>query len=399
MKHLRKDFPIFDKNNLIYCDSAATSQKPRHVIDALVQFYSYENAPVHRGIYKLAEQATARYEKVRETIARFIGAQSASEIIFTKGTTEGINLIAATWASDNLQAGDEIVLSQLEHHANILPWQKLTKTDGVIIRWIPIQADGTLDLSEIKTLINHRTKLVAITQSSNSLGTVVDCVPIIKQARAVGARVLIDAAQSVPHQKIDVTALDCDFLVFSGHKMLGPTGVGVLYIKKELHDTIAPYQLGGSMVFDVGFEHATWRQVPYRFEAGTPPIAQVIGLGAAVEYLENNINFHELQQYEALLCEQLIDGLEQIPQISILGPINQLKKTGHLVSFTVDGVHPHDIAAYLDTQSICVRAGHHCAQPVHTILALDSSVRASFYVYNTPEDVERLIQALRKLLL
>ena len=399
MNNLRKDFPIFGDNKLVYCDSAATSQKPQQVIDALVDFYSYHNAPVHRGIYTLAEEATERYEAVRRQVAKFIGAPSATEIVFTKGATESINLVAESWAAYNLQAGDEIVLSQLEHHANIVPWQKIAQTHGVILRWIPILPDGTLNLSDLSTIINQKTKLVAITQSSNALGTQVDLVPIIKQARVVGARVLVDAAQSVPHQKVDVLALDCDFLVFSGHKMLGPTGVGVLYIKKDLHDSVQPYQRGGSMVFDVSFERATWRQMPHMLEAGTPPIAQVIGLGAAINYLEQYVDFNQLQKHEALLCEQLIDGLQQIPKITILGPLNQLKKSGHLVSFIVNDIHAHDIAAYLNTYSICVRAGHHCAQPLHTALKCESSVRASFYVYNTQQEVESIVNALKKLLL
>jgi cysteine desulfurase / selenocysteine lyase len=399
-KKLRADFPILKQEingyPLIAFDNASTSHKPQSVIDAVVQFYTTTNANTYRGIHVFAEKATQQYEDARKKVAQFIGADQ-NEIIFTRGCTSGINFIAATWADINVQAGDEIVVTELEHHSNLLPWQRLAQKKGAILKCIPVLPDGTLDLSQLDSIITNKTKMVAVIHVSNAIGTHVDIAPIIQRAHAVGARILIDAAQSVPHRKINVHELDCDFLVFSGHKLLGPTGIGVLYIKKELHDEIEPYEVGGGMVKDVDCTDATWAPAPQKFEAGTPPIAQAIGLGAAVDYVGKHINFDDLIAYEAQLCTQLIDGLSAIEGIKILGPIAELKEKGHLVSFLVENYHSHDVAAFLDKRGIFVRAGHHCAQPFAKKLGYDASVRVSFYFYNTPEEVDALIAAIRDL--
>lgn len=399
-KKLRADFPILAQkvngNSLVACDNASTTHKPQSVIDALVHFYTTTNANIYRGIHLFAEQATSAYEAARSKVANFIGADPA-EIVFTRGCTSGINFVAATWGQDNIQAGDEIVMTELEHHANLLPWQRIAQKNGAVLRFIPIFPDGSVDLSSLDSIITNKTKMVSVIHVSNAIGTHVDITTIIARAKEVGARVLIDAAQSVPHQKINVAQLGCDFLVFSGHKLLGPTGIGVLYIKKELHEQLPPYEVGGGMVEDVDCTHATWAPAPQKFEAGTPPIAQAIGLGAAIDYLQANINFDDLAAHEAQLCTRLIEGLSSIPGVRILGPIAELKQKGHMVSFLVENTHSHDVAAFLDSRGISVRAGHHCAQPFAKKLGYDASVRVSFYFYNTLEEVDYIIAAIREL--
>jgi len=400
MKYLRADFPILKKQihskSLIYLDSAASAQKPQQVLDAMHAFYAEQYANIHRGVYALTEQATEMYEAARANVARFIGAQP-HEIIFTRSTTESINMVAAAWADQHIHAGDEIVLSELEHHSNLLPWQQVALRRKAKLIFIPVNPDGTLDLTHLNVLISSKTKLVTISHVSNALGTHNDIDPIIRAAHAVGAKVLIDAAQSAPHQLIDVRTMQCDFLAFSGHKMLGPTGIGVLYAAQSLHDQMAPYQYGGGMVYEADFHNATFLKMPHRMEAGTPAIAQAIGLSAAIDYLREKVNFQDLQQHEASLCARLIQGLGLMPHVRILGPIEQLKERGHLVSFAVNGFHSHDVAAYLDTFGICVRAGHQCAQPLAKKLGITSSVRASFYLYNTIDEVDALLEALRKI--
>ena len=397
---LRNDFPILqqmvNQHPLCYLDNAATTQKPQQVLDAIMHFYRTSNANIYRGAHTFAEQATTLYEEARQKVAQFIGAQDPTEVIFTRGTTESINFVAGTWAAEHIKAGDEIVVTELEHHANLLPWQRVAQQKGAELKFIPVLPDGTLNLSVLDTLFTKKTKLVAVTQVSNALGTHNAVDKIIDYARAVGAKVLIDAAQSVPHQAINVATLDCDFLAFSAHKMLGPTGIGVLYIKKELHDIIPPYTQGGGMVFEADWQKAEWLSSPQKFEAGTPPIAQAIGFGAAIDYLTANVDFTKLQTYEAQLSARLIDGLSAIPQVKILGPVEELKK-GHLVSFMVDGVHAHDGAAYCDSKGISLRAGHHCAQPLAKKLGYHASLRASFYFYNTIQEVDRLIDAVGEL--
>jgi len=401
MKQLRKDFPIFNEkingHPLIYLDSGATSQRPIQVIDAISEFYKRFNSNIHRSVHAFSEQATGMYEEARQKVAKFIGASDVSEIIFTRGTTESLNFVAAAWGKKYIKQGDEIVLTEMEHHANLVPWQQVAEKNGATLKFIPILPDGSLAMDTVSELITPKTKLVAITHASNVLGTHVDVAAIAKKAHEVGAKVVIDAAQSSPHQKLDVKKLDCDFLAFSGHKMLAPTGIGVLFIKKELHDETPPFHFGGGMVFEVDYDKASWQVAPYKFESGTPAIAQVIGLGAAIDYYNNNINFDELKTYEAQLTAQAIDGLSQIETVKMLGPINDLKKRGHLISFTVDGVHSHDVSAYLSNFGICTRAGHHCAQPLAKKLGVISSVRASFMFYNTPQEIDVFLKTMREL--
>lgn len=401
MKDLRSDFPLLSKKingqELIYLDSAATSQKPQSVIDAITNFYTEHNSNIHRAIYALGEETTTLYEKAREKVAQFLNAHP-SEIIFTKGTTESINLVASTWAQQHIKKGDEILISQMEHHSNMLPWQQCVQRNQATLRYIPVTHEGVLEYALLPKLISKKTKLVAVTHVSNVLGTRNEIERIIQVAHASGARILIDAAQSVPHEPLDVKKLNCDFLAFSGHKILGPTGIGILYIKKELQDQMSAYQFGGGMVYEVDFFSASWQKGPQKFEAGTPPIAQAIALATAIEYIQKHISFPELQRHEATLCAQLIEGLSQLNKVKILGPVHDLKKSGHLVSFIIDGLHPHDIAAELGKKGICVRAGNHCAQPLAKLLGISGSVRASFYLYNTQKEVDHLIQAIKHLL-
>ncbi|MCA9770252.1 SufS family cysteine desulfurase [Candidatus Dependentiae bacterium] len=400
MKNLRADFPILQKKindyPLVYLDSASASQKPQHVVDALVRFYTNDNANVGRGLYFLAEKATQEYEYARSKVAHFIGVRS-EEIVFTSGTTASINFIATGWGFEHIQKGDEILLTEMEHHSNLVPWQQIAQKKGAVLKFIPVKQNGVLDLEYLLHLITNKTKLVSVVYTSNALGITNNVDAIIQAAHAVGAKVFLDAPQTVPHKKIDVTTLNCDFLAFSSQKMLGPTGLGILYIKKELQDEVLPYQFGGGMVFSVDWHTAIFTKAPYKFEAGSPPIAQVIGLGAAINYLNNNVDFDELQKHEATLCAQLIDGLQKIRGITILGPMEELKKSGHIVSFVVDGVHAHDVAAYLNQYGICVRAGHHCTQPLHKKLGITASVRVSFYLYNTPQEVDFLLAKLSDL--
>lgn len=403
IQKLKNDFPFFSspKNRrqpVIYLDSAATTQKPQMVIDAIVDFYTNRNANVHRTLYNLGEDATVLYEQAREKIARFINAKHPEEIIFTKGTTESINFVASTWAAANLHEGDQIVLSRAEHHSNLLPWQHAASVTSTQLKFIEIDSENYTFVNP-ESFLTPAPKLVAITYDSNVLGPVWNhqngqLKNFITAAHKVGAKVLIDAAQIVAHKSLDVQALDADFVAFSGHKMFGPTGIGVLYIKRELHDQIQPYQFGGSMVHSVSFTDATWATAPQKFEAGTPPIADAIGLGAAVDYIKNYVDFKALAQHEAVLCAQLLDGLGEISGITIVGNQSRIKEQGHLVSFSVDGIHAHDIAAYLGNQGIAVRAGHHCAQPLANLLGFESLVRASVSLYNTPEDVSMFLDAL-----
>ncbi|MBA3954789.1 cysteine desulfurase [Candidatus Dependentiae bacterium] len=396
-KKLRADFPFFTKRpELTYLDNAATTQKPQAVIDAITNFYARDNAPVHRGIYTLAEEATVHYEQARSTIAHYLGALP-QEIVFTGGTTEGINFVAYAWGQKNLHPGDEIIVSELEHHSNLVPWIRLCQEKQLVLKYIPVTPEGDLDYSAYADLLSTKTKLVACTAQSNALGTAVNLPAIIKPARAYGAKILIDAAQIVGRTPINLRELDIDFLVFSGHKMTGPTGIGVLYINKKIQEHVEPYQVGGGMVFSVGSDHATWLKSPAKYEAGTPPIAQALGLAAAFNYLHTQVDFEKLKEHEAELTRYALTELLQMPTIRVLGPQEQLAMQGHMVSFASTKYHAHDIAAYLDTYGICVRAGHHCAQPLHKKLGIESSTRLSFYLYTTQEEVERCIYYLKKL--
>ncbi len=394
MNDLKKDFPLLVRENISYLDSAATTQKPQQVLDVIQHAYITYNANPGRGIYTLAEEATEQYEDARKTVAQFIGAQP-NEIIFTGNATAGINLIAQGWAQKHLKLGDEILLTELEHHSNLLPWQRVAKETGAQLKFIPILQDGSLDMSTLDALITERTKLVACTHSSNAIGTQVDVKEIITRAKHIGARTLIDACQTVPHQKVDVAQMGCDFLVFSGHKLLGPTGIGVLYIKESMQDAVQPLSLGGGQPFQVDWHQYTLRTGPQKFEAGTPPFIQAMGLAVAINYLQEYVPFDALQKHEASLCARLIDGLSSMKNVTILGPIEQLKIGGHLVTFVVEGMHPHDVAAHLDQQGIAVRAGHFCAQPLFKKLGYAGAVRASFYCYTQVSDVDQLLQAVR----
>lgn len=399
VKKLRDLFPIFSSaaSGMAFLDSAATTQRPKMVIDAIHKFYSLENSSVHRGVYELSEKATENFEIAREKVGKFINAADSSEIIFTSGTTESINFVADTWGRDHINSGDEILVTQVEHHANLLPWQRLAKRSGAKLRFIEVDLDEFLMRDPADGLINSKTKIVSLVQVSNVLGDVWregQIKSIIEKAHAVGAKVLLDGAQSIPHQKFDVQELDADFVAFSGHKMGGPTGIGVLYIKKELHDQVEPYQVGGAMVYEASFDDAQWAEAPTKFEAGTPPIAQVIGMGATIDFFNEYVDFDALHAYEAELCAQMITGMDAIGGIKILGNKERMMKAGHLVAFTVEDVHAHDVSAMLGMKGVATRAGHHCVQPLAKLLGIEASARASLYMYNNADDVEMFVRAL-----
>ena len=398
----QSDFPILSRkvrgdNRFIYLDSGATSQKPESVITAEADFYRTKNAAVHRGAHLVAEEASDAYEGARANLAKFIGAQT-HEVIFTKSATESLNFLAYSFGNKNskicLKAGDEIVVSEMEHHANLIPWQQLAERVGAKLRRLPITSEGRLDLSNISQLITQKTKIVAITHQSNVFGTIVPIAQIVKAAKAVGAFVVLDACQSVPHFGVDVKNLDVDFLAFSGHKMLGPTGIGVLWGKSELLDQLEPALFGGSMVDSVTMESATWAKSPRKFEAGVPNMAQAVGLSAAVDYL-NNVGMENIASHEHELTKELLDGLSQISAVKVIGPLD-MKDRGGVVSFTIDGVHPHDVGQVLDQYGIAVRTGHHCAWPLMRKLNLVGTTRASFHMYNDSKDVQALLQAVVK---
>ena len=396
MEQLRADFPILSGTMqgkpLTYLDSAATTQKPRQVIEALSRHYETSNANVHRAIYELGERATEAYESARRKVAAFINAEDWRSVIFTRGTTEGINLVAYAWGRHGIGAGDEILVTEMEHHSNLVPWQLLAKERGAVLRHIPVRDDYSLDLDPLEELLNERTRLVALVHQSNVLGNVNPVEAVIRRARQVGALVLLDGAQSVPHFPIDVQALDCDFLAFSGHKMLGPTGVGVLYGKTAHLEGMEPFLGGGEMIETVTLESATWKDIPFKFEAGTPNIAQAIGLGAAIDYL-NDLGMAKLQDY----CDQLTrygrKVLGALPNLTIYG---HAPTANSALSFNVAGIHPHDLAQLLDREGIAIRAGHHCAQPLMRRLGVAATSRASLYVYNTAEEIDRLAEGIQQ---
>ncbi len=393
---LRSDFPYFKLHkDLIYLDNAATTHKPQQVIDAISDFYAQSYAPVYRSIYTGAEKATQLYEDARSTVADFIKADQ-NEIAFTKGTTESINLVAAA-LEDYFVPGDEIVISELEHHANLVPWQQLARKKNLIVRYIPVDQNAVLNLDRLDTLITHKTKLVAVTHCSNVTGIFTDRETIVKRARQVGALVLLDAAQSIAHRKIDVKALDADFLVFSGHKLFAPTGIGILYAHKRIHSLLAPYQTGGAMVYSVSYTDSSWRPFPYLFEAGTPNISGALGLAAALNYIQKNIDFKVLEEHEKNLGALVLTEFASLDKIKIVGDPLLIAESGHCISFTLENWHPHDLAAYLDTHHIAVRAGHHCAQPLHNKLALSGSVRISFSFYTSSEDIIKMLAVIKKL--
>jgi cysteine desulfurase / selenocysteine lyase len=394
---VRADFPIlsrrFHDKPLVYLDSAATSQKPRQVIEAISDFYERHNANIHRGVYSLAEEATAMYEGARATLARFIGAPDPSTVVFNRGTTESINLVAYGYGMKFLRDGDEILLSQLEHHSNIVPWQFVAQATGATLRSIPITTEGTLDLSDLEDLLTERTKVVAVTGASNVLGTIPPIRQLADAAHAVGAVILVDGAQLVPHARVDVAELDVDFLSISGHKMLGPTASGGLYGKRELLESMDPFMGGGEMIMEVYPDHSTYKDPPLKFEAGTMNIGQEVALAVAVEYLEG-LGMEVVREHEKALTAYAIKRLTEAGA-RVFGPLDANERGG-AVSFWFKDIHPHDLAQVLDTEGVCVRAGHHCAQPLMRALGVPATTRASFYVYNVAEEVDALIEALAK---
>lgn len=389
---VRRDFPILQRQvkgkPLVYLDSAATSQKPRSVIEAVARFYETFNANVHRGAHSLSDEATDAYEQVRLKVSRFVGATSPREIIFVRNATEAINLVAYSWARWRLQQGDEILLSVMEHHSNLVPWQRVAAETGATLRFIPLNPNGTLDLSDIGRLIGDRTKVVAVSHVSNVLGTINPVRQLADLAHDIGALLLADGAQSVPHIPVDVRELDCDFLAFSGHKMLGPMGIGALYARAELLEQMDPFLGGGSMIREVSCESATWNEIPHKFEAGTPNVAGAVGLGAAIDYLQQ-LGMESIRQHELDITTHALATLAEIEGLAIYGPLDPARRSG-VISFSLAGVDAYDLAAFMDQEGIALRAGHHCCQPLMNWLKVPSTARASFYLYNTEEEIDAL---------
>ncbi len=393
---VRADFPILARRvhgkPLVYLDSAATSQKPRRVLDALIRYYTEYNANVHRGIYALAEEATHRYEQARAAVAAFIGARRPEEVVFTRGTTEAINLVAYTWARATLRPGDEIVLTEMEHHSNLVPWQMVAQQTGAVLRFVPFDGQGLLDLDAYEQLLGERTRLVAVTHQSNVLGTINPIREIAARARAAGARVLVDGAQAAPHMPVNVADLGVDFYAFSAHKMCGPTGAGALWARYELLEAMPPFHGGGEMILLVQLERSTYKDPPHKFEAGTPNIADCIVWAEAIDYLQR-IGLEAIREHERRLVAYALDRLAEVPGITVYGP-RDASLRGGAVAFWVDVAHPHDVAQVLDQEGIAVRAGHHCAQPLHRRLGVPATVRASVYLYNTEDDIDALVRGL-----
>ncbi len=393
---IREDFPILSVEAypgmpLVYLDSAATSQKPRAVIDAMDAYYRQINANVHRGIHRLSEDATNAYEAARDKVARFINAPDSSQIIYVRNATEGFNLVAYSWGRHNLQAGDEILLTEMEHHANLVPWHMLAEEKGVVIRYIPFQADGTLDLTKLDGLLTEKTKLFSFTAVSNVFGTINPVKQLVDAGHAVGAVVMVDAAQAVPHTAVDVQAWDCDFMAFSGHKMCGPTGIGVLYGKRHLLEAMPPFMGGGDMIKRVTLAGSTWNDLPWKFEAGTPSIAEGIGLGTAVDYL-SGIGMEAIHAHEQFITNYALEALSEVQGIILYGP--PASQRAGVVTFTLQGMHPHDISEVVDKDGIAIRAGHHCAMPLHQRLGVGATARASFYLHTTVGEVDKLVASL-----
>jgi cysteine desulfurase/selenocysteine lyase len=398
VEKIRADFPILSVDAyagvpLVYLDSAASSQKPAVVIEAMNDYYRGYHSNVHRGIHRLSEDATNAYEDARQRIARFINAPDASQIVFVRNATEGFNLVAYSWGRTNIQAGDEILLTEMEHHANLVPWQLLAQEKGAIIRYVPFHEDGTLDLTHLSELLTEKTKLFSFTAVSNVFGTINPARQLVQAAHEVGALAMVDAAQSVPHLPVDVQSLDCDFLAFSGHKMCGPTGIGVLYGRRELLEAMPPFMGGGDMIQRVTLAGSTWNELPWKFEAGTPSIAEAIGLGAAVDYL-CGLGMDNILEHEQFITNYALEALSEVKGVTVLGPSPAHK--GGVAAFTMNGVHPHDISEILDKDGIAIRAGHHCAMPLHQKLGISASARASFYVHTTPEEIDKLVASLNQ---
>ncbi len=392
--HIRADFPILDQevngHPLIYFDNAATTQKPRAVLEALRRYYEHDNANVHRGLHELSSRATEAYESARRRVARYLNAASSDEIIFTRGTTESINLVAQAWGGKFLRAEDVILLTEMEHHSNLVPWQLLAERTGARLRFVPVREDGTLDLAQLPRLLTPEIKLFAFTHVSNSLGTINPVADLCRQARAVGALTLVDAAQSAGHLPLDVQELGCDFFAFSGHKMCGPTGSGALYGRAEVLETLPPWHGGGEMIVSVALEKSTFKKAPHRFEAGTPNIAGAIGLAAAIDYLEQ-IGRPAIFAHDSELAAYAAERLAEIPGMRVFGPSQE---RGALVGFVMEGVHPHDLTTFADQHGLALRGGHHCNQPLMKKFGVTGTTRASFYFYNTTAEIDRMIEIL-----
>jgi len=398
IEKIRADFPVLheihhDDVPLVYLDNAASSQKPITVIEGLNTYYREYNSNVHRGIHKLSEAATEAYEGARKKVRKFINAKSRREVIFTRGTTESINLVAQTWGRANLSTGDVVLSTVMEHHSNIVPWQMLSMEKGFTVKFIPMLEDGTLDMDAYRQLLaDNNVKLVAVVHSSNVLGTINPVAEMAQLAHENGAVILVDGAQSVPHMPVDVQALDVDFFVFSGHKMVGPTGIGILYGKRDLLNAMPPWMGGGDMISKVTLDGSTWNDLPYKFEAGTPSIAEAIGLGLAVDYL-TEVGMEKIHEHEQIMTAYALERLAEVPGVTVYGP--SADKKGAVAAFGVDGIHAHDVAQLLDSHGVAVRAGHHCAMPLHdTVLQVPATSRASFYLYNTPQEIDTFIDAL-----
>ena len=393
---VKADFPLLDQtihgHKLVYLDNAASSQKPRVVINALLDYYRKTNANIHRGLHTLAERATDSYERTRDHVARFVGGVNREEIIFTSGTTESINLVAATWGEENIHEGDEIVITEMEHHANLVPWVILAQKKKAVLKHIPITICGHLDLSQIDDIITPKTKLLALTHMSNVLGTINPVEELAAKAHQHGAVVLADVAQSMPHMPVDIPSLGVDFCAFSAHKMLGPTGVGILYGKRALLDKMPPYKMGGEMIREVRFDHITWAELPFKFEGGTPNVADVVAFDAALTYLEE-IGMQNVRDHEERLTGYAFERLSELKDLEIQGP-RETGQRGGAISFTDPNIHPHDISTFLDSRGIAIRAGHHCAQPLMRVLGKVATARASLYIYNDEADVDQLVEAL-----
>ncbi|GIO14563.1 cysteine desulfurase SufS [Cohnella xylanilytica] len=393
---LKAEFPILNQeingHPLVYLDNAATAQKPRSVIEAVKRYYEWDNANVHRGVHTLGSRATDAYEGAREKVARFLNAASTREIVFTRGTTTGLNMVAHGYARQVLKPGDEIVITPMEHHSNLIPWQQAAKATGATLKYIPLQPDGTVSLADVESVVTENTKVVSITYVSNVLGTVNPIAKIAEIVHRKGAILVVDGAQSTPHLKVDVRALDVDFYAFSGHKMCGPTGIGALYGKAQLFERMEPMEFGGEMIDFVDLYESSWKDLPWKFEGGTPIIAGAVGLGAAIDFLES-IGLEEIDRHEKKIAKYAMERLSAIEGITIYGP---KEERAGLVTFNLGDVHPHDVATVLDTEGIAIRAGHHCCQPLMRWLNVSATARASFYLYNTEQDVDRLADALVK---
>jgi len=398
IQDIRKQFPILDQEvngkPLVYLDSSATSQKPLQVIKAIEKYYCEINSNVHRGVHTLGTRATDAYEGAREKVRKFINAKSTQEVIFTRGTTTSINTVAASYAAANVKEGDEIVITYMEHHSNIIPWQQVARRTGAQLKYIPLQADGTISLDDVRATITPNTKVVSVMQVSNVLGVINPVKEIAQIAHENDAVMVVDGAQSAPHMKIDVQDLDCDFFAFSGHKMCGPTGIGVLYGKKQLLENMEPIEFGGEMIDFVHLYESTWKELPWKFEGGTPIIAGAVGLGAAIDFL-NEVGLDNIAEHEHKLAAYALEKMSTVEGMTIYGPLDAAKRAG-LVTFNISDVHPHDVATVLDAEGIAVRAGHHCAQPLMRWLKATATARASFYLYNTEEDIDKLVEGLVK---